>query len=125
MNTRLGNTPSSPYIVGSPLKGKDMFYGRDDVFQTVYSHLIGQYQNNVVAIYGQPRTGKTSILYQMKRRLNEHGDFYVPILIDVQGLSPKNTDNFLCDIARETRRLLKQDYQLLIESFYLCSMRRS
>ena len=72
----------NPYIAGAPIKGETMFFGRDDIFEAVRSRLVGQHQDNVVVIYGQRRTGKTSVLCQMGRRLNADRERYVAVLVD-------------------------------------------
>jgi comEA protein len=104
-------TPS-PYIAGAPIKREKMFFGRDDIFEAVRAHLVGQHQDNVVVIYGQRRTGKTSVLYQMGRRLNTEGERYVAVLVDLQGLALDGMDNFLWELARTIRRALRRDYHL-------------
>ena len=78
-------TMTNPYIFGAPVKTREMFFGREDVFNFLHHHLIGSYQDNVVMLYGQRRTGKTSILYQI-RDANRLGDGYTPILISLEGL---------------------------------------
>jgi hypothetical protein len=50
----------NPYIAGNPVTGPEMFFGREDVFEFVRQTLIGQHRNNVIVLYGQRRTGKTS-----------------------------------------------------------------
>ena len=55
-----------------------MFVGRQDVFDFVREHLLGTYQNNVIVLHGQRRTGKTSILY----RLNEVLARDAPVRLD-------------------------------------------
>ena len=59
----------NPYIAGSPVTGTEMFYGRQDVFAFVQRNLIGRHRDTPVVLYGQRRTGKTSVLYQLHRHL--------------------------------------------------------
>lgn len=56
------NQPVNPYIAGSPVTGTEMFFGRQDVFSFVKRNLIGQHRDTPVVLYGQRRTGKTSVL---------------------------------------------------------------
>ena len=58
-----------PYVTGTPLRSGEMFVGRKDVFDFVQEHLLGAYQNNVIVLHGQRRTGKTSILYRLQEVL--------------------------------------------------------
>jgi hypothetical protein len=85
----------NPYIAGRPLRTGEMFFGREDVFQYIQENLEGRYQDNVIVLHGQRRTGKTSVLYQLSVRL---GDEYVPVLVDMQGITG-GVDYFFYDTA--------------------------
>jgi len=56
----------SPYVAGKPVKTKDMFFGRREVFEWVRRNISGQHGENVLVLYGERRMGKTSILYQLR-----------------------------------------------------------
>lgn len=90
----------NPYIAGNPIKTGEMFFGREDVLEYVRQHLAGRYQDNVIVLHGQKRTGKTSVLYQIMNR-GLLGDLYVPVYIDLQGLIQPGLAGFLHDTARE------------------------
>lgn len=81
-----------PYVTGTPLRSGEMFVGRQDVFEFVQEHLVGAYQNNVIVLHGQRRTGKTSILYRLQRLL---ADTHVAVLVDMQGIAARGTADFL------------------------------
>ena len=83
------NATPNPYIAGNPLTGTEMFFGRSDVFDFIHQALSGQHQDNVLVLYGQRRTGKTSILYQMDRNLS---DRYLCVFIDLHGLALNSLD---------------------------------
>ncbi len=92
---------TNPYIFGAPVKTSEMFFGRDDVFAFLQEHLTGTYQDNVIMLYGQRRTGKTSILYQLL-----HSDYvtdtYLPIFISLEGLQDFETNaHVFLEIARK------------------------
>ena len=55
---------SSPYIVGSPVDRREMFFGRAGVMERIRRQL-GTHAN-VILLEGNRRTGKTSILRQLK-----------------------------------------------------------
>ena len=74
----------NPYIAGNPVTGQQMFFGREDVFSFVSGALTGQHRDNAIVLYGQRRTGKTSVLYQMGARL---GPRYLCILVDLNQLT--------------------------------------
>ncbi|MBE7552356.1 MAG: PD40 domain-containing protein [Anaerolineales bacterium] len=87
----------NPYVAGSPIRGEEMFFGRDEVFRWLRDHLMGQFQDNVIVLYGERRTGKTSILYQIPRRLGDAS--YLPVFIDLQQLSLDSMSSFWWQVA--------------------------
>ena len=73
-----------------------MFFGREEVLQKIYNNLRGIYQDNVLVLRGQRRTGKSSIIYQILNQ--KEVDFmrhYSTVLIDMQGLKSARTSR-LC-----------------------------
>jgi ATPase domain predominantly from Archaea len=102
----------NPYIAGSPVTGTEMFYGRQDVFQFIRRNLIGAHQDTPVVIYGQRRTGKTSVLYQLHRHLDKD---YRCVFIDMHGLNLDGMANLLLGIANGISRSLRRDHQLSID----------
>jgi hypothetical protein len=101
----------NPYIAGSPVTGTDMFFGREDVFSFVRRNLIGQHRDAPIVLYGQRRTGKTSVLYQLQRHLDPR---YRCIFIDLQGLSLDGMGNLMWEIASSISRGLRHDHQLIV-----------
>lgn len=104
---------TSPYIAGPPVKSREMFYGRKSVFDWIRENLSGTFQDNVLVLYGERRTGKTSVLYQMQHHLPET---YAFVLIDLQtiayGLS--STGELLHAMARKVvNGLRKEGFDLL------------
>jgi hypothetical protein len=73
-----------------------MFVGRQDVFDFVRENLFGAYQNNVIVLHGQRRTGKTSVLYRLGEVL---ADTHVCVLVDMQGKAARGEAEFLYSIA--------------------------
>ena len=55
----------NPYIVGNPIKTKDMFYGRQDDFDFIKRKLQAGNQSFIIVFCGERRSGKTSILFQI------------------------------------------------------------
>ncbi|GEM_PF-880777 len=85
-----------PYVTGMPLKTDHLFVGRKDVFAYIQEHLFGTYQNNVIVLHGQRRTGKTSILYRLKKVM---ADTHLCVLVDMQGKAARGTLDFLYSLA--------------------------
>ncbi len=77
--------PFNPYIVGNPIKSKEMFFGREDDFQFVAKKIGEGKANQILVLCGERRSGKTSILFQiLGGRL---GSVFLPVLIDMQMLA--------------------------------------
>lgn len=87
----------NPYIAGNPIKSKDMFFGREDVFEYVDTRLKPGSDVSIV-LHGQRRTGKTSILFQIER--GRLGHQFIPVYIDVQGIPANNDKEFLYKITK-------------------------
>ena len=104
--------PVNPYIAGSPVSGTEMFFGRQDVFSFIRRNLIGQHRDTPVVLYGQRRTGKTSVLYQLHRYLDPR---YRCIFIDLHGLNLNGMGNLLLGIANSVSRSLRRDHQLTVD----------
>jgi AAA domain-containing protein len=106
------HSPVNPYIAGSPVTGTEMFYGREDVFDFIQRHLIGRHRDTPIVLYGQRRTGKTSVLYQLHRHLDLS---YRCIFIDLHGINLNGMSNLLLGIANSISRTLRRDHQLTVE----------
>ncbi len=62
----LAELGTSPYIVGSPIDREEMFFGRQDIIDTIQRQLSTSHQANVIFLEGNRRTGKTSILKRLQ-----------------------------------------------------------
>ncbi len=74
----------NPYIAGAPVHHEKMFFGREALLRRVINSL----HNNSLLLHGPRRIGKTSLLHQLKKRLENENDphyFFVPVYIDLQG----------------------------------------
>ena len=72
----------NPYIVGNPIRGREMFFGREDDFRFLAARLTADTNNRLIVFSGDRRSGKTSILFQiLDGRL---GEKYLPVLFDLQ-----------------------------------------
>ena len=101
--------PVNPYIAGNPVTGEAMFFGRESVFAFVRQALTGQHRDNVIVLYGQRRTGKTSALYQMRRHLDAR---YLCIIVDLHGLALNGIDGFIWELAQTITRALRRDHHI-------------
>jgi len=75
----------NPYITGSPLRGREVFFGHEDDFAYVRQRLIAEKDGIVMLFVGARRSGKTSIMFQiLEGRL---GETFMPFFVDMQGLA--------------------------------------
>ncbi len=95
-----------PYVTGTPLKTKEMFFGRQDVFTYVREHLLGAYQNNIIVLHGQRRTGKTSVLYRLPEVLQ---DTHYCVLLDMQGTAVRSEAELFYTFSDEIAYALERE----------------
>lgn len=79
---------SNPYVVGSPIIDKDMFFGRS----VIISKIVRGIHNNHYYILGERRSGKTSLLKRLTEeieKINDQEYNFQPVPIDFQSISEK------------------------------------
>ena len=80
----------NPYITGNPVRGKDVFFGREDDFEYVRQRLLAEKDGIVMLFVGARRSGKTSIMVQiLEGRLGEE---FLPVFVDMQRFSGDTGD---------------------------------
>ncbi|HYP29161.1 MAG TPA: two-component regulator propeller domain-containing protein [Blastocatellia bacterium] len=88
----------NPYIVGNPIRGENMFYGREDDFRYVRTKLEAVSQGVVIVFCGERRVGKSSILYQvLNGRLGER---FIPVFVDMQEMVIGSDSEFFARLSR-------------------------
>ncbi|NEN91306.1 MAG: AAA family ATPase [Okeania sp. SIO3H1] len=70
----------NPYIIGRPIYEKELFFGRDNLFNNIDAHLKNH--ENVILLHGQRRIGKSSVLSQIPNFVG--GDKFVFVDFDLQ-----------------------------------------
>jgi tetratricopeptide (TPR) repeat protein len=88
--------PANPYVAGSPLRGEQGFFGRQDTLDWVARELRNP-ATNALVLFGQRRTGKTSLLLQLQRILP--ADAFLPVYFDLQDLATRPLGQVLADLA--------------------------
>jgi hypothetical protein len=89
----------NPYVAGNPIDAENsrLFTGRDDVLREIEEALLASGQKPTLVLYGPRRSGKTSLLLQLPRRLEED---VIPIHVDMQGATQvKGLGGVLFNIA--------------------------
>jgi outer membrane protein assembly factor BamB len=98
---------TNPYSVGMPIRDSEMFYGRQDDLAVLQADLTNPEGNVTIVLYGQRRSGKTSLLNQLMNTdiLAPH----IPIYVDMQNESLGiSISKFLRNIAHYIQKALKK-----------------
>lgn len=105
----------NPYIAhvkSNAVKDKSMFKGRDEIINTICTYILEDYKGYV--LYGQKRSGKSSVLYHITQRLrSEHKAFAVEYTMGnniVQDSESENESmaNLFYTITSEIGRAIKE-----------------
>lgn len=86
----------NPYVAGKAIGHDKGFVGRDDVIQLVEDELFSP-DRNAVVIFGQRRIGKTSILLQLRRRLDP--SLFLPVYFDLMDRANQPLGHLLHELA--------------------------
>jgi flagella basal body P-ring formation protein FlgA len=101
--TRIPN----PYVAGNPITSPKLFFGREDVFDFVLENLVGAEQKNTLVLHGQRRTGKSSVLLQLRDRVLPQK--FIPVYINMEALPDvKTMEAFLARLAYEIGRAARK-----------------
>ena len=95
---------SNPYIVGVPIRSREMFFGRKTDFEFIRMKLSTRESGLVIVFAGARRSGKTSILFQILN--GELGERFVPVRLDMQSMTVDSEAEFLERIASEISEAL-------------------
>ena len=97
----------NPFIVGNPIRSREMFFGREDDFSFVKSKVDNEQYGSLIVLFGERRAGKTSLLYQiLGGRLGQN---YVPVFIDMQAMAVNNDNEYLGRMAEITVEAVRTD----------------
>ena len=77
--------PYNPYAGGGPVDDPDMFFGRKELIQEI-AHAIQEShsQSKCVLVYGQYRSGKSSVLYHLKTELQNESNLLIINLANIK-----------------------------------------
>ena len=103
----------NPYIAGNPIRSKEIFFGRKDVFEFIKNKLSAT-KNITIVLHGERRTGKTSVLYQIEN--GELGREFVPVYIDIQEMAKVNESEFFIKITEKVFESFKRNKIIDLES---------
>ncbi|WP_161977980.1 HEAT repeat domain-containing protein [Dictyobacter kobayashii] len=102
----------NPYTSGTPIRNREMFYGRQDDINSLREKLSSTTANKVVVLSGQRRMGKTSLIYQLTNALTKSP--FVPVPIDLQGQALKNMEQLFAGFATRISEETKLHRQITV-----------
>lgn len=106
------DNPFIAHIRSNAVKDKSMFKGRDEIINTICKYVLEDYKGYV--LYGQKRSGKSSVLYHITQRLrSERKAFAVDYTMGnsiVEGVESENDSvaNLLYTIITEIGLAIKE-----------------
>ncbi len=100
----------NPYIAGPPIRVQEMFFGRKVTLKWIEDQLVGKHGHNVLILFGERRTGKTSVLYQIERLPRFATGEYVFALVDLQQMAywMDSTAHFYYGLAQRVAEKLQE-----------------
>mgnify|MGYP002509439115 CR=1 FL=1 len=88
--------PYSLYVSAATVDREDMVFGRKQFIDDIVTTCIGSNGNplrrKTISLYGQKRTGKSTVLYHLNRKLKERS--HHSIVINLGDISKWNAENF-------------------------------
>lgn len=93
------------YSTGSPFQTEPMFYGRDHDVAALRHSLAENAAQTIILLYGQRRTGKTTLLQHLAR--TSVLDRHIPVFIDMQREAYNiSVSNLLYHLAQDIARVM-------------------
>lgn len=99
---------SNPYIIGTPIREKDKFYGRREIFYFIESQL--NQKSKIILLQGQRRIGKTSVLEQVSNFVDL--DNFVFIQLSLEYKNSIDIGNFLEELAIEITDYITNNFEI-------------
>jgi len=104
INNRLQEAPiyinavqDNPYVYGNPVEGEILFFGRKKELEQIIQAVTKPTKQDILII-GERRTGKTSLLNQVKKRLT---DSLIPVYIVLNTSKEATTESVLILILEQ------------------------
>ena len=98
--------PYAAYAEGGIVGDAEMFFGRDELIQNIAQAIQRSFsQSKCVLVFGQKRSGKSSILYHLKGKLKKDSKLLV---LDLGNLGTLSEDSSMPLLYRILRRILTE-----------------
>jgi tetratricopeptide (TPR) repeat protein len=105
----------NPYVIGTPIDDRQMFFGRETLLQFIDDNL--QQGARVILLYGQRRIGKSSVLAQIPNFI-EPNQFYF-VSFDLQNQGRRLLGEVLHSLANAIVEHLEDDYDIPLDTITL------
>jgi ABC-type branched-subunit amino acid transport system substrate-binding protein len=73
---------ANPYIIGGVINNPNSFFGRQSLFEFIQDNLVQG--TPVILLYGQRRIGKSSVLKQIPRKIDNNDQQFIFVNFDLQ-----------------------------------------
>lgn len=84
--------PYSTYAEGNIVGDPEMFYGREELIQNIVSAVErSRTQSKCIVVFGQKRSGKSSILFHLRKRFEKEKDLLVFDLGDIGAIMDEHS----------------------------------
>lgn len=100
----------NPYVAGLPVHGRGKFFGRDDILTDIENSFVHRQGQKSIVLYGARRTGKTSVLLQIKD--GGLGKKFLPVYLDMQALAGTDLQSFISTLLRNTKAAVSEQFEL-------------
>lgn len=90
--------PINPYVAGHSVGETDTFIGREELLGDVL-RMLANPDMNAIVLYGQRRTGKTSLLEKLRHLLQEK-DAYISIYFNLEDKADLPIEQLLTELAQ-------------------------
>ncbi len=91
------NNFKNPYIIGRPIHDPENFFGRKKLFEFINANL--ENDQKTILLFGQRRIGKSSILSQLSKSIQQ--DKYFFVIFDLQDKGNLPLNDVLYDLAEK------------------------
>lgn len=113
------NNEFQNYKSGSVVQDASMFFGRERDLQCIIDNIrtpSGKLiTNRCFCIYGQTRTGKSSLLYHLKKQLKENSNNVIIDLGDIGTIDVNSASDFRLALLMEINNILEYDHPELTD----------
>ncbi|MBU7045227.1 MAG: hypothetical protein HXS54_02230 [Theionarchaea archaeon] len=97
----------NPYYAGKPVRDPSMFFGREPLYEFLESNLVSPGQSPSIIFYGERKTGKTSILFQIESGKLNLGPEFIPVYIDMNKMVIRDDYEFLSNVVFQIQRIIE------------------